>query len=75
MKYSEKELLKCELCGKVFAYSSLKQRRFYLKKHITVTHPYEKSIFLVEKFGKQSCKVKKSSLNVIFVVNFLCALL
>ena len=57
---SEKELLKCELCGKVFAYSSLKQRRFYLKKHITVTHPYEKSILLVEKLGKHNHEVHQN---------------
>lgn len=57
---SEKELLKCELCGKVFAYSSLKQRRFYLKKHITVTHPHEKSILLVEKLGKHNHEIHQN---------------
>ena len=57
---SEKELLKCELCGKVFAYSFLKQRRFYLNKHITVTHPYEKSILLVQKLGKLNHEIHQN---------------
>ena len=57
---SEKELLKCDLCCKVFVCSSLKQRKFNLKKHITGVHPYEKPTPSSQKLGNQEGHKEKA---------------
>ena len=63
-RQSEKELIKCDLCGKVFRRSSLKNQKSALKNHIMVEHPI--NLFaLKQKFQNVSIeKVKLEKIDI-----------
>ena len=59
-RQSEKELIKCDLCGKVFRRSSLKNQKSALKNHIMVEHPINLFEFKQDKDKLEKIEIKQS---------------